>query len=555
MLMQGIAASPGIAIGRALLLPREERQLVRTPITKAAAPGEEERFETAIQQAKSQLKELMNRLEAEGSQQEAGIVEGQWFLLDDPQLKMDVQNKINDELVDAVWAVHEVFGDYAKALEAIEDEYIKERLADLRDAENRLLNVLTGVRNIDLSQLAEPVIILAHDLTPSMTAQMNRSMVLGFATEVGSRTSHTAIMARTFGIPAVVGVEELLAGHKAGSQLVLDGDRGIVLSQPDERQLQEYEQKRKEHAALAEQLNALREVRAVTIDGKRVELYGNIGKPEEAHFVLEQGGEGIGLFRTEFLFMDRSEMPSEEEQYEAYRQAVLSAKGKPVIIRTLDIGGDKEIPYLPLEKEFNPFLGWRAIRYCLADPALFKIQLRALLRAAVDGDLRIMFPMISGVREIEQAKELLAEAEQELEAQGRAYKRGVPVGIMIEIPAAALISDKLAPLVDFFSIGTNDLIQYTVAADRMNEKVSYLYDAEHLAVLRLIDMVCRNAKAHGKLVGMCGEMAGDPNMAKLLIGLGIDEWSMSASQIPYVKQEILKLSEAECRDFVKQLLS
>lgn len=555
MLMQGIAASPGIAIGRALLLPREERQLVRTPITKAEAPGEEERFEAAIQQAKSQLKELINRLEAEGSQQEAGIVEGQWFLLDDPQLKMDVQNKINDELVDAVWAVHEVFGDYAKALEAIEDEYIKERLADLRDAENRLLNVLTGVRNIDLSQLAEPVIILAHDLTPSMTAQMNRSMVLGFATEVGSRTSHTAIMARTFGIPAVVGVEELLAGHEDGSQLVLDGDRGIVLSQPDERQLQEYEQKRKEHAALAEQLNALREVRAVTIDGKHVELYGNIGKPEEAHFVLEQGGEGIGLFRTEFLFMDRSEMPSEEEQYEAYRQAVLSAKGKPVIIRTLDIGGDKEIPYLPLEKEFNPFLGWRAIRYCLADPALFKIQLRALLRAAVDGDLRIMFPMISGVREIEQAKELLAEAEQELEAQGRAYKRGVPVGIMIEIPAAALISDKLAPLVDFFSIGTNDLIQYTVAADRMNEKVSYLYDAEHLAVLRLIDMVSRNAKAHGKLVGMCGEMAGDPNMAKLLIGLGIDEWSMSASQIPYVKQEILKLSEAECRDFVKQLLS
>ncbi|UUZ79823.1 phosphoenolpyruvate--protein phosphotransferase [Paenibacillus sp. P26] len=302
-------------------------------------------------------------------------------------------------------------------------------------------------------------------------------------------------------------------------------------------------------------MSALREVVAATIDGKRFELYGNIGKPEEAGLVLEHGGEGIGLFRTEFLFMDRADMPSEEEQYQAYRQALINAGGRPVIIRTLDIGGDKEIPYLPIGQEFNPFLGWRAIRYCLSDPALFKIQLRALLRAAVEGDLRIMFPMISGVREVEQAKALLEEAGQELESQGKPYKKRIPVGIMIEIPSAALVSDKLAPLVDFFSIGTNDLIQYTLAADRMNEKVSYLYDAEHLGVLRLIEMVSRSAKAHGKPIGMCGEMAGDPKMAKLLIGLGIDEWSMSASQIPYVKQEILKLSEAECRDFVKQLLS
>ncbi|UUZ94030.1 phosphoenolpyruvate--protein phosphotransferase [Paenibacillus sp. P25] len=553
--MQGMAASPGIAVGRAPLLRKEERRLVQSRITEAEVSGEVERFDLAVEQAKLQLKALIDRLESEGSSQEAGIVEGQWFFLDDPQLKMHVQSKITSDLADAVWAAHEVFAEYAKAFEAIEDEYIKERLTDLRDAESRLLDVLMGVRNIDLSALDEPVIILAHDLTPSMTAQMNRSMVLGFATEVGSRISHTAIMARTFGIPAVVGVKDLLSSMEDGAQVVLDGDEGQVLSRPDEQRLLRYEQKRKEHVALSKQLSALREVVAATIDGKRFELYGNIGKPEEAGLVLEHGGEGIGLFRTEFLFMDRADMPSEEEQYQAYRQALINAGGRPVIIRTLDIGGDKEIPYLPIGQEFNPFLGWRAIRYCLSDPALFKIQLRALLRAAVEGDLRIMFPMISGVREVEQAKAPLEEAGQELESQGKPYKKRIPVGIMIEIPSAALVSDKLAPLVDFFSIGTNDLIQYTLAADRMNEKVSYLYDAEHLGVLRLIEMVSRSAKAHGKPIGMCGEMAGDPKMAKPLIGLGIDEWSMSASQIPYVKQEILKLSEAECRDFVKQLLS
>ncbi|KEQ24986.1 phosphoenolpyruvate--protein phosphotransferase [Paenibacillus tyrfis] len=554
-MMQGLSASSGIAIGRALIIYKEERSLTKAFIDESQVPDELQAFDAAVQRAKEQLKLLMTKLEEAGNEQEAGIIEGQWFLLDDPALMQEVSGKIRNEKVQAAWAAHQTFREYMQAFELMEDEYIKERIADMKDAESRLLDEILGVRTIDLSALSEPAVILAHDLTPSMTAQMNKKTVLGFVTEVGSKTSHTAIMARTFGIPAVVGVSGLLDCFSEGDWVVLDGEAGQIIRNPMPDQLEAYERKRKEYAEFTANLAAIRDMPSLTIDGKRFELYGNIGKPEEAEMVLQQSGEGIGLFRTEFLFMDRGEMPSEEEQYEAYKEVLLKMQGKPVIIRTLDIGGDKEIPYLPLGKEFNPFLGWRAIRYCLADPALFKTQLRALLRAAVHGDLRIMFPMISGEKEILDAKTLLAEAEQELSAQGMAFKSSVPLGIMIEIPAAALVSDKLAQHVDFFSIGTNDLIQYTVAADRMNEKVSYLYDSQHLAVLRLIDIVCRNAKKYGKHVGMCGEMAGDPRMAKLLIGLGVEEWSMSASQIPLVKQAIMSLSESDCVNDVRELLN
>jgi phosphotransferase system enzyme I (PtsI) len=553
--VKGIPASPGFAVGPAAVLAFRERRPVKRAIGDAEAAEEWSKFESAMHKAKEELSTLVNRLEESGNAEQASIMEGQLFLMDDPEIVQAVSERIHHEQVSADWAVYEAFGEVVKTLSMIEDDYIRERIADIQDVKNRLLDEITGETDkTTFSRLTVPSILLAHDLTPSMTAQLNKELVLGFVTEVGSRTSHTSIMARTFGIPAVVGCGEFLADWTDGSTLILDGETGEVIQNPSEQQLAAYAEKQEAYAHSKEELHAFKDLPAVTIDGKRFGMYGNIGTPAEAAAVLENGGEGIGLFRSEFLFMDRQEMPSEEEQYEAYRSVLQTMSGKPVIVRTLDVGGDKEIPYLAIGREFNPFLGWRAIRYCLSDVALFKVQLRALLRASVHGDLRIMFPMISGEQEILDAKLILEEARTELAAEGIEASAVTPVGIMIEVPSAALISDRLARHVDFFSIGTNDLIQYTLAADRMNEKVSYLYDARHPAVLRLIEMVCSNARKHNVHVGMCGEMAGDPELAEILIGLGLEEFSMTASQIPLVKQAVRSISEETARARILETL-
>ncbi|EXX86924.1 phosphoenolpyruvate-protein phosphotransferase [Paenibacillus darwinianus] len=552
--MKGIPASPGFAVGPAVVLVIRERRPVKRMIGENEIPYEWNKFQAALDQARLELSELVRRLEEGGNAEQASIMEGQLYLIDDPEIVQGVSDRIQNERVSADFAVYETFGEVVKTLALIEDEYIRERIADLQDVKNRLLEQITGETDKAAALLTRPSILLAHDITPSMTAQLNKELVMGFVTEVGSRTSHTSIMARTFGIPAVVGCGEFLAGWSDGETVIVDGETGEVFQNPSEQQLAEYAKKQEAYARSKEELQAFKDIPAETIDGKRFGMYGNIGTPAEAAAVLESGGEGIGLFRSEFLFMDRAAMPSEEEQYAAYRAVLETMSGKPVIVRTLDVGGDKEIPYLPIGSEFNPFLGWRAIRYCLSDTALFKVQLRALLRASAHGDLRIMFPMISGEQEILDAKRLLDEARSELEAEGIAAAAGMPIGIMIEVPSAALVSDRLARHVDFFSIGTNDLIQYTLAADRMNEKVSYLYDSQHLAVLRLIRMVCENARKFNVHVGMCGEMAGDPQLVEILIGLGVEEFSMSAEQIPLVKKSVRSLSEEAARIRMTQTL-
>lgn len=550
-MFQGIAASPGIALGRVFLLDKPNREIVKIFISESQITSEHKRFAEALNKSVKQLTEVIQTLNQRGAIQEAGILEGQLYLLTDPQLTEDVNRTIASEHVDAAWAVHEVFEQYVQVFETMEDEYLKERAADMRDVQYRVIDELLDCSHVSLEDLQEPVIIIAHDLTPSMTVQLDKHKVIGFATDIGSKISHTSIMARTLGIPAVVGCLHLTGSVKSGEYVIVDGQQGVVVISPSEAEIETYKQTIADYEASQRQLEQLKDKKAKTKDGKEIELLANIGNSSEIEAVHRYGGEGVGLFRSEFLFMDRDTKPSEEEQFAVYKETVEKLGGKPLIIRTLDVGGDKDIPYLVIGTELNPFLGWRAIRYCLGNQGLFKTQLRAILRASSYGDIRIMFPMISGVEELLKAKDMLEEAKEELRTGGHSFNLDLPVGIMIEIPAAAVISDRLAPYVDFFSIGTNDLIQYTIAVDRMNEKVSYLYDPEHLAILRLIDTVCKNAKKCGKRVGMCGEMAGDPKFTKLLIGLGVDEWSMSPAQIPKVKQEILQLSEQECVEWIQ----
>jgi len=553
-MLQGLAASPGIALGRVYILEQSERKVELTHIASSEVGAETERFAAGLKRSLDQLSAIVRGLEERGAVDEAGIVEGQLLLLSDLQLKDDVTAAIEGRHIDACSAVHEVFGLYLQAFEAMDDAYLKERATDMKDARDRLVDALLGREQTGLEGLEEPVIVIASDLTPSVTAQMDKTKVLGFVTEVGSRTSHTSILARTLGIPAIVGCKQVTRSVKNGEFAVLDGQDGVLILSPDAAVIETFSRKRAEREQEQKLLELLKDVPAATKDGLHIELMANIGHPAEADSVGTYGGDGVGLFRSEFLFMDRETNPSEEEQLQAYRETAERLEGKPLTIRTLDVGGDKNISYLPIGHELNPFLGWRAIRYCLADTSLFKTQLRAILRASEYGNVRVMFPMISGLEELNAALNLLEACKAELRQEGHSFNPRLPVGIMIEVPSAAVISDRLAPLVDFFSIGTNDLIQYTLAADRMNEKVSYLYEPRHPAVLRLIELVCHNAKKHGKSVGMCGEMAGDPAMAELLIGLGVDEWSMSPTQIPEVKNRILQLSQQECVEAVQTYL-
>ncbi len=535
-MLKGVPASSGIMMGKAFVINEAEFEIVQREIE--GVDGEKERFHSAVNIAKGQLVRIRDVAEKKMGKDKAEIFNAHIMMLDDPELSAEVENQIERNM-NAEYALKMTVDMFVSIFEGIDDEYMRERAADIKDIGKRLQNILLGIENQNLSEIDEECIIVTKDLTPSETAQLNKKKVLGFVTDIGGRTSHSAILARTLEIPAVVGLKEATGIIKNNDFLIIDGDEGIVIINPEEKVIERYRIKQKEQIEYKKELVIFKDKKSITIDGRRVEIAANIGSPEDVEGVLRNGADGIGLFRTEFLYMDKTSLPTEEEQFEAYKIVLERMEGKPVVIRTLDIGGDKKLPYLKIENEMNPFLGYRAIRLCLDRTDIFKTQLRALFRSSVYGNLKIMFPMISSLSELRDAKKVVEEVKEELNSENISFSDKVEIGIMIEIPSAAIISDILAKEVDFFSIGTNDLIQYTIAVDRMNEKISYLYDPFHPAVLRLIKMVIDNGHKEGIWVGMCGEMARELKAIPILIGMGLDELSMSASSVLKVRKAVI----------------
>lgn len=550
----GTGASPGIALGRALVI--EHSELVIEKKTIENIDEEIQKLESAVKVSKEELTKVKEKALAELGEHEAEIFEAHLLVLEDPELIGSAISKIRDEKVNADYALNEIKEMFVAMFESMDNEYMRERAADIKDVTNRVLRHILGIKVVDLAGLDEEVVLIAHDLTPSDTATMNKNMVLGFLTDIGGRTSHTAIMARTLEIAAVVGLNDITKKVKDGDYIVFNGDTGEVRVNPDEETKAKYASLKEEFEEYRKSLELLKGQASITTDGRHVELAGNIGSPNDVEGLIKNDAEGVGLYRTEFLYMDKEDsFPTEEEQYEAYKAVLEGMNNKPIVIRTLDIGGDKELPYFEMEAEMNPFLGYRAIRLCLDRKDIFKTQLRALYRASVHGKLRIMFPMISSLEELLDAKEVIKEVLKELDAENIAYSNDVEVGMMIEIPSAAVISDVLAKHVDFFSIGTNDLIQYTCAVDRMNQKISHLYNQFNPAVLRLIKMVIDNAHKEGKWVGMCGESAGDQRMIPILLGFGLDEFSMSPISILPARKLITSLSYADMQKFADEVLA
>lgn len=551
--LQGIAASNGIAIAKAYRLEHPdltvEKQTIENPAEQVS------RFQQALAKAKEELEVIQAHALKELGEDKAAIFSAHLLVLSDPELVQAVEQKIEQERVNAEFALHEVASMFIAMFEAMDNEYMKERAADIRDVTKRVLAHLLGVTISNPSMITEEVVIIAEDLTPSDTAQLNRKYVKGFTTDIGGRTSHSAIMARSMEIPAVVGTKEATATIQNGDIVIIDGLDGEVIVNPTEEIIAQYEQKLAAFAAQKAEWAKLVHEQTMTKDGHHVELAANIGTPNDVEGVLANGAEGIGLYRTEFLYMGRHELPTEEEQFEAYKTVLEKMEGKPVVVRTLDIGGDKELPYLDLPKEMNPFLGFRAIRLCLDMQQMFRTQLRALLRASVYGNLKVMFPMIATLDEFRQAKAILLEEKEKLVAEGVPVSDEIEVGMMVEIPAAAVLADQFAKEVDFFSIGTNDLIQYTMASDRMNERVSYLYQPYNPAILRLIYNVIEAAHKEGKWVGMCGEMAGEQLAVPILLAFGLDEFSMSATSILRVRSQLKKLSKQEAEQVKNHILS
>jgi phosphotransferase system enzyme I (PtsI) len=554
-ILRGLAASVGIAIGPALLYAPDNSRLSTASSSvgerSAASPdaaAEFQRVERALEQAAEQLKSVYEKSLAEVGEETAAIFLAHQEFLSDPALLAEVKRQIEAQRLVAESAVEAAFEGYARQLEALGDEYYRERALDLRDVSRRVLRILAGAEEqATLSELSSPVVIVARDLTPSDTAQMNKAMVLGFCTATGGLTSHTAIIARILGIPAVVGIGDDLLHIQPKTTLIVNGQEGCVLVEPDAVVLEQQARLRDELVEKQTKSKEAAHKPAATSDGHRVEVVANIADASSANVALGFGAEGVGLYRTEYLFLNRQSVPSEDEQYRDYRAVADVLGSRPLIIRTLDIGGDKQLPYLHVPQEMNPFLGWRAIRLCLDSPHIFEPQLRAILRAAVDRNVRIMFPMIATLEEVRQARQVLERVRQQLASEGVPFRPDVEVGIMVEIPSAAVMADLIAPEVDFFSIGTNDLIQYTLACDRINDKVAYLYDPLHPAVLRLIQGVITAAHGAGRRVGMCGEMAGDCEAIPLLLGMGLDEFSMNAAGIPQAKALIGSLSMAQAK--------
>lgn len=553
MEMKGIGASPGIAIGKALVIKHQE--MVIDKKTGVDVEAEVKRLDDAIAVSKVELTKIKEKAAKELGEEEAEIFGAHLMVLEDPELVGGAKEQIKSETVNAEFALNEVKEMFVGMFESMDNEYMRERAADIKDVANRVLRHLLGIKVVDLSALDEEVVLVAHDLTPSDTATMDKKKVLGFLTNIGGSTSHTAIMARTLEIAAIVGLSDVTETVKDGEMVVFDGDNGVVFVNPSEELIAEYTEKKKAFEAEKKELEKLKGQPSVTLDGKHVELAGNIGTPNDVEGLINNDAEGVGLYRTEFLYMNNDSFPTEEVQYEAYKEVLEGMAGKPIVIRTLDIGGDKKLSYFEMEEEMNPFLGYRAIRLCLDKTEIFKTQLRALYRASVHGKLRIMFPMISSLEELLQAKEVCEEVKAELKAEGIAYSEEVEIGMMIEIPSAAMISDVLAKHVDFFSIGTNDLIQYTCAVDRMNQKISHLYNQFNPAVLRLINLVIKNAHAEGKWVGMCGECAGDQRMIPMLLGFGLDEFSMSPISILRARKLITSVTEADMKKLSEEVLA
>lgn len=554
-MLKGIAASPGIAIGKVFLYTKHIAEINTKNIDESMIANEIEKFNDALKATQDQIKKIKDETLKKFGRDKAEIFEAHLMLSQDPELVDSVLNMIKKDLITADNAVNKVIEQHAKMMESLKDEYLKERAVDLRDVGTRIVNNLLGIVNMSLSELTENVIIITKDLTPSDTATMRKEMVLGFATDKGGRTSHTAIMSRSLEIPAVVGIGNITENVAGGETAIVDGLEGTVIINPDEETVKKYTEKAKDYKAKVEKLKELKDLPAVTVDGKKSMLVSNIGTPKDVNNALKNGAEGIGLFRTEFLYMNRDNLPTEEEQFEAYKEVAEKMGGKPVTIRTLDIGGDKKLPYLNMPDEMNPFLGYRAIRLCLDKVDMFKTQLRALLRASSYGNILIMYPMISSVDEVRKANKILDEAKSELDAKGIKYNKNIKVGIMVEIPSAAMTADIIAKEVDFFSIGTNDLCQYSLAVDRMNERIKEYYQPFNPGVLRLIKNVIDASHKEGIFTAMCGEMAGDPIATAILLGLGLDEFSMSSASIPTVKSILRNISFEKAKDLANRALN
>jgi phosphotransferase system enzyme I (PtsI) len=549
---RGIPVSAGVCRGRILVIGRTRPSIGKRDLSEAELQDEVSRLERSLVQTRHQILDVQRRVSEGMGAAEGSIFDAHLLVLEDRTLLDEVIRVIQAQKVNAEYAFHSVAERYAATLAAIEDDYLRERATDMRDVTTRVLNNLLGLEDeVDLRHLKEPCIVISHDLTPSNTAQLDKRNVLGFGTDVGSKTSHTAIMARSLRIPAIVGLKDASTRLESGQYALLDGFNGIIIVNPTDQTLFEYGQLIKKQVTLEEKLRDLQLKPAVTLDGQRVFLSANIESPKDTDAVKAAGAEGVGLFRTEYLFINRERPPSEEQQYQAYREAAQALKPLPVVIRTLDLGGDKFLAHLPLPREMNPFLGWRAIRFCLQEQDIFRDQLRAILRASAEGNVKMMYPMISGLDELNQANALVEQFKGELRSESIRFDENLEIGAMIETPSAVIVADSLAKRLKFFSIGTNDLIQYSLAVDRMNEKIAHLYEPTHPAIVRLIKATIDSAHRHKIWVSVCGEMASDPVFAALLLGLGVDELSAAPPLVAPVKFLVRRLKISEARELAE----
>lgn len=551
---KGIPASPGIVIGKIFLFDRGEESVASRDVKKEEVPGEIAKLENALIQTRKEIIELQDNISRGMGKEHADIFNAQLLVVEDRSLIEEVIKRLESDKKNVEFIFQQVSKKYIKIFSEMEDEYLRERASDIRDVSHRVIHNLLGKRRVDLAHLKEEVIVVAYDLSPSDTAMMHREKVIGFVTDIGSRTSHTAIMARSLEIPAVVGLHDLSGKINSNSIVIIDGNSGIVIVDPTEQTLSIYHKEKNKLELFEGKLQELRKLPAETKDGYHIVLAANIELPEDAQSAIQHGAEGIGLYRTEFIYMNKKDLPTEEEHFEAYKTVVKKIFPHSVILRTMDLGGDKFLSHLQFPREMNPYLGWRAIRFSLAMLDIFKIQLRAILRASAYGKIKIMYPMISGLAELKKANEVLNKVKEDLKKEGIKFDPDIEVGAMIEVPSAAIISDLLAKEADFFSIGTNDLIQYALAIDRVNEKVAYLYEPTHPAIIRLIKQIIDSAHREGIWVGLCGEMSGDPVTALICAGLGIDELSTSAIVVPEIKKAIRSVTMAELQEMMNEIM-
>jgi len=553
---KGISVSAGICQGKAFVLHKTQTHVPHYDVGEADLPHQVQRFHDALVLTRHQIQEVQFKVSQALNANDASIFDAHLLVLDDPTLIDSVTGLIYAKKINVEAAFQEFVQKYTATLSAIDDAYLRERVADMRDVTSRILNNLLGnLQHEALRDLKEPCVIIADDISPSEVAVINRKVVLGFATDIGSKTSHTAIMARSMQLPAVVGLKDASVKIKTGAHVLLDGYNGSVVLNPSDQTLFEYGRLVRQQASIEEKLRAIQALPAITLDGQKITLSANIEQTGDVEAVKEFGAEGVGLFRTEYLFLNRDSLPGEEEQYEAYRKVAAALKPAPVIIRTLDLGGDKFLSHLQIPLEMNPFLGWRAIRFCLEEKDVFRAQLRAILRASAEGNVKIMYPMISNHCELDQANGLVEQYKNELRAEKIPFDETIEIGAMIEIPSAAVTADMLAKRVKFFSLGTNDLIQYSLAVDRLNERIAHLYEPTHPAVLRLIKGTAEAAGRHGFWCGVCGEMGGDPYMTPLLLGLGVTELSMAPALLPRVKFLIRRLKMDDAKELASFALN